>query len=82
MIKVRRVRKGSHEPPVETWIMVEMREGSYHVTGKANGLMLNPHVSPGGFEGAETAMQAALKWADYLGLEVIYVKEHDAGRSA
>ena len=76
MVEVRRLR-GASEPPVDTWVMVERRDGAYHATGKAHGQVLE---SPGGFADRVTAMQVALEWADYLGLDHLYIKERRSRR--
>jgi hypothetical protein len=74
MVEVQRLNVCDGEPKGDHWVLIEKRGNSYLLTGVANGRAVDPHIAPTGFGSAETAMQAAISWAEYLEVPIIYTK--------
>jgi hypothetical protein len=75
MVEVRDLKSGEDEPKGGTWVCIERRGDQYFLAGRADGKIVDPHMSPDGFPTAEAAIHAAMAWAEYLAAPVIYVKD-------
>jgi hypothetical protein len=74
MVEVRHLDKDEREPEGGSWVCIEKKGDQYFMIGRANGVLVDPHVSPDGFPTAEAAIRAAMAWAEYMAAPVIYVR--------
>jgi hypothetical protein len=75
MVEVRDLKSGDSEPEGRSWVCLEKKGDVYFLIGRANGAMVNPHVSPDGLPSASVAIRAAITLADYLSAPVLYVRD-------
>ena len=73
--EVRKLNSGRRKPPGLSWVLVEHRDGRYVLSGSANGLAVDPHIAPRGFDSPLDAIRTALNWAEYLEASVLFVKD-------
>ena len=74
MVEVRNLTPDAEVPKGDDWVVVELRNGAYFLTGRANGRPVEAHVAPSGFADPDAAIRAATWWAEYLEAPVIYIK--------
>jgi hypothetical protein len=75
MVEILNLKSEDEEPKGSSWVCIEKKGDLYFLIGRANGEVVDPHVSPDGLPTAEAAIRAAMVWADYLGAAVIYVRD-------
>ena len=73
--EVRKLISLSRKPAGLSWVLVEQKGESYFLSGRANGIAVDPHISPLGFNNALDAIRTALNWAEYLEASVLFVRE-------
>ena len=73
--EVRRLNSLSRQPAGSSWVLVEQKRQRYFLSGCANGMSVDPHISPLGFNNPLDAIRTALIWAEYLEASVLFVRE-------
>jgi hypothetical protein len=75
--EVRKLDGLRRKPDELSWVLVEQKGESYFLSGCANGIAVDPHISPLGFDNALDAIRMALIWAEYLEATVLFVRDEE-----
>jgi hypothetical protein len=75
VVELRSLKRDIHAPDGGAWVLIEKRDGRYHITGRQNGASVDASVWPPPVDDPRAAMQVATAWADLLSVPFLYVRE-------